>query len=123
MAKPGFSKEGGDEQYEFDVLPDSGSTDPVNGADRQVNRWQGRHEQGPVVFRYIKEDFRVWRFVWSGISTTFFDQIQKFNRLVRFWFYPDTSLPNEFRVRAMQNRLAIEQVSGKISTTMEIEHW
>ena len=54
MANPGFSKGGGDEQYTWEGLPNAQSTNPVDGADRRVNQWRGQHEQGPVVFRYVK---------------------------------------------------------------------
>lgn len=126
--RAGFSKEDGTELESFSgaggVAPDGGSTDPVYGADRRRNQWRGQHEQGPVVFQYSRESFYTWRFVWSAVSTTFFDWLQKFNRYRRFIFYPDTSIPNEYRVRARFTRLPIQQVGdGQVTTVMEIEEW
>lgn len=127
-ARSGFSKEDGTERENFNgaggEAPDVGSTFSLLGADRRRNQWQGQHQHGVTVFTYSRESFHTWKFVWNAVSTTFFDWLQKFNRYRRFLFYPDTSIPNEYRVRAKQTRLSVEQRGdGKVNTVMEIEEW
>ena len=122
MANPGFSQEDGSGMLIWETLPDGGSTNWIEETDRRRFELRGQDAKGRHVFNFVLSTKRTWSFVMSGISTTFFDSLQAFAALRRFFYYPDSAnLLNEFRVRIVQPRLEAVHQSGKIYTRMDLE--
>ena len=123
-SRAAFMKEDWSNQIQFESPPRVGSSNDESTDDYRRNAWTGTDADGHVVFHFTRDQWRVWRFIWTSVSQSFMQNLQTVNRWRRFLFRPDTSLPNEFRVKSRITRLPVtEDAAGRYSTEIEIEEW